>query len=48
MSELKTLLAEARASLQDLDSLLRRARSLDEVVHGQQTIRSRDSAKLPG
>ncbi len=37
MSELKTLLAEARASLQDLDSLLQRARSLDEVVHGQQT-----------
>jgi len=35
MSELKTLLAEARASLQDLDSLLQRARSLDEVVHGQ-------------
>jgi tetratricopeptide (TPR) repeat protein len=31
------LLAEARASLQDLDSLLQRARSLDEVVHGQQT-----------
>ena len=37
MSELKSLLAEARASLQDLDSLLQRARSLDEVVHGQQT-----------
>jgi len=37
MSELKTLLAEARASLQDLDSLLQRARSLDEVVHGQHT-----------
>ena len=37
MSELKTLLAEARASLQDLDSSLQRARSLDEVVHGQQT-----------
>ncbi|HEU0005735.1 MAG TPA: PEGA domain-containing protein [Terriglobia bacterium] len=37
MSELKALLAEARASLQDLDSLLQRARSLDEVVHGQQT-----------
>jgi len=36
MSELKTLLAEAKASLQDLDSLLQRARSLDEVVHGQQ------------
>ena len=37
MSELKTLLAEARASLQDLDNLLQRARSLDEVVHGQPT-----------
>ncbi|HET6961465.1 MAG TPA: PEGA domain-containing protein [Terriglobia bacterium] len=36
MSELKTLLAEAKASLQDLDGLLQRARSLDEVVHGQQ------------
>src|SRR5262245_35489646 len=36
MSELKTLLAEARASLQDLDSLLRRARSLDEG-HGRQS-----------
>lgn len=37
MLELKTLLAEAKASLQDLDSLLQRARSLDKVVHGQQT-----------
>ena len=37
MAELKTLLAEAKASLQDLDGLLQRARSLDEVVHGQQT-----------
>jgi tetratricopeptide (TPR) repeat protein len=37
MSELKTLLADAKASLQDLDGLLQRARSLDEVVHGQQT-----------
>ena len=37
MSELKALLAEAKASLQDLDGLLQRARSLDEVVHGQQT-----------
>jgi PEGA domain len=37
MSELKSLLAEARASLQNLDSLLQRARSLDEVVHGQQS-----------
>ena len=46
MSELKTLLAEARASLQDLDSLLQRARSLDEVVHGQQTAGPAESAKL--
>jgi len=37
MSELKTLLAEARASLQDLDSLLKRARSLDQVVYGEQS-----------
>lgn len=37
MVELKTLLAEAKASLQDLDSLLQRARTLDKVVHGQQT-----------
>jgi len=39
MAELKTLLAEAKASLQDLDGLLQRARSLDEVVHGQTSSR---------
>ncbi|MCI0625711.1 MAG: PEGA domain-containing protein [Acidobacteria bacterium] len=37
MSELKTLLAEAKSSLQDLESLLQRARSLDDVVHGNWT-----------
>jgi hypothetical protein len=37
MSELKTLLAEARSNLQDLDRLLQKARSLDEVVHEQRT-----------
>src|SRR5262245_23127854 len=45
MSELKTLLAEARSNLQDLNNLLQRARSLDQP-HATERFISREEIQM--
>jgi tetratricopeptide (TPR) repeat protein len=45
MSELKTLLAEARSNLQDLESLLQRARSFDQPLPGERFV-SREEIQM--